>query len=75
MRSKWKGNFVGFKVAGTSRIYNKASMVTIEFLNRRVLIYNGLKFISIIIKENMIGHKFGEFVLTKKIGAQIHSNK
>ena len=50
-------------------------MVTIEFLNRRVLIYNGLKFISIIIKENMIGHKFGEFVLTKKIGAQIHSNK
>jgi ribosomal protein S19 len=30
------------------------------------LVFNGLKFISLSINEQMIGHKLGEFIMTKK---------
>jgi len=37
-----------------------------------VAIYNGKKFVSIIIRPLMLGLKFGEFALTKKLGSRIH---
>jgi ribosomal protein S19 len=34
--------------------------------------YNGLKFFSILIRDNMIGIKISEFIQTKKFGPNIH---
>lgn len=53
-------------------IYNKNSVISAFFLNKRVAIYTGNKFSSLIIKKNMINHKFGEFVITKSLGKKIH---
>lgn len=39
------------------------------------LVYNGNNFSLLFIKENMVGYRIGEFIITKKLGSQIHNNK
>lgn len=75
MRSKWKGNFADVSLVNGLKVFNKGLTVTHDFLNKRVLVYNGLKFVSIAVKESMLGHKFGEFILTKSLGGSIHTKK
>jgi len=75
MRAKWKGIFVDKRTLESLKIFNRSLTITLDFLNKRVLVYNGLRFVSIAIKEAMLGHKFGEFVLTKKLGGVIHVKK
>jgi small subunit ribosomal protein S19 len=41
-------------------------MVFPSFVGLNFLVFNGLKFISLSINEQMVGHKFGEFIMTKK---------
>lgn len=36
-------------------------------------VYSGKKFTNILVNENMVGHKFGEFVFTRK--KAIHNKK
>jgi small subunit ribosomal protein S19 len=36
-----------------------------SFLNKKVFLHNGKKFVEILIKHDMIGHYLGEFVLTR----------
>ena len=40
-----------------------------------LLVYNGNNFNLIFVKENMVNHKIGEFVITKRLGNQIHESK
>lgn len=53
-------------------IQQKNSNIPIYFLNKRVCVYNGKNYHSFIISDDMLNHKFGEFVLTKKLGIQNH---
>lgn len=64
-RSVWKGPFVHKKNIQT-KIWNRNSTILPEFEGKTFKIHNGLTFISIYIKDTMIGHKFGEFVNTRK---------
>lgn len=57
------------------KVWLKNSFIPKELIGTRVLIYNGKIFISIRIRDNMIGHKFGEFIWTKKLGSSIHIRK
>ena len=50
-------------------IWSRRSIVTNQFVGMRVAVYNGRKFLSFIVRKSMIGYKFGEFSITKKIGA------
>jgi ribosomal protein S19 len=75
MRAKWKGVFEDKKNLETLKVLNRGLTITLAFLNKRVLVYNGLRFISIVVKESMLGHKFGQFVLTKSLGVGIHTKK
>jgi small subunit ribosomal protein S19 len=36
-----------------------------EFVGHTVAVHNGIKFIPVYITENMVGHKLGEFALTR----------
>lgn len=47
-------------------IYNRGSIITSIFLNKRVYIHNGMIFIPVFIKQTMIGFKFGEFAYTRQ---------
>jgi len=72
-RSVWKGPFVDgylLKKAEASRasgrnevikIWTRRSTILPQFVGLTFGVYNGHKFLPVLVTENMIGHKFGEF--------------
>src|SRR6201987_2055789 len=76
-RSVWKGPFVdGFllKKAETGRssgrqemikIWSRPSNILPQFVGLTFGVYNGLKHIPVLVTEEMVGHKFGEFSPTR----------
>lgn len=52
--------------------YRRNSAIPKSVLDKRVAVYNGRKFISFMVRKWMLGHKFGEFCLTKRLGSKIH---
>jgi small subunit ribosomal protein S19 len=57
------------------KIFSRASVVTTAFLDLHVDIFNGKKFIRVRILPAMVGHKFGEFAFTRRMGLSIHKEK
>jgi len=76
-RSVWKGPFVdGFlmKKADKSRasgrnevikIWARRSTIMPQFVGLTFGVHNGQKFVPVMVSENMVGHKFGEFAPTR----------
>lgn len=76
-RSVWKGPFVdGYllqkadKVRSSKRnevirTWSRRSTILPQFVGLTFGVYNGRKFIPVLVTENMIGHKFGEFSPTR----------
>ncbi|MFM2129871.1 MAG: ribosomal protein [Pseudomonadota bacterium] len=76
-RSVWKGPFVdGYllkkadtaRAAGTKqviKIWSRRSTILPQFVGLTFGVHNGQKFIPVLVTENMIGHKFGEFAPTR----------
>jgi len=50
------------------KTWSRASTVIPEMIGYTIAVYNGKKFIPIYISENMVGHKLGEFSMTRKFG-------
>jgi ribosomal protein S19 len=38
-------------------------------------VFNGKTFVNLIVTDSMLGFRFGQFVLTKRLGAAIHLKK
>jgi small subunit ribosomal protein S19 len=76
-RSVWKGPFVDgylLKKAEASRgsgrkeiirIWSRRSTILPQFVGLTFGVYNGQKFVPVLVTENMVGHKFGEFSPTR----------
>jgi len=76
-RSVWKGPFVDgslLKKAETSRssgrkevikTWSRRSTILPQFVGLTFGVYNGRKFIPVLVTESMVGHKFGEFSPTR----------
>ncbi len=76
-RSVWKGPFVdGYlldkadKARSTGRkevirIWSRRSTILPQFVGLTFGVYNGRKFIPVLVTEDMVGHKFGEFSPTR----------
>jgi len=47
------------------RTWARRCTVVPEFLGHTIAIHNGHKFIPVYITENMVGHKLGEFAVTR----------
>ena len=47
------------------KTWSRRSTVIPEMIGHNIAVYNGQKHLPIYIQENMIGHKLGEFVLTR----------
>lgn len=58
-------------------IRNKALVITEHFAFRlhRVYVYNGMRYKRCKISEIRVGHRFGEFIRTKKQSRLIHQSK
>ncbi|MBN8827084.1 MAG: 30S ribosomal protein S19 [Sphingobacteriia bacterium] len=47
------------------KIFSRRSTITPIMVGVTFGVYNGQKFIPVLVTENMIGHKFGEFAPTR----------
>ena len=47
------------------KTWSRRSVIVPEFLGMTFSIYNGKMFVPVFITENMVGHKLGEFSLTR----------
>jgi len=76
-RSLKKGPFVDFKLAkkvaslglDDRTIINtwaRASTISPEMVGRTIAVHNGKVHVPVLISENMVGHKLGEFSPTRK---------
>ena len=76
-RSVWKGPFVdGYllkkadkvRAAGRHEViktWSRRSTILPQFVGLTFGVYNGHKFLPVLVTEDMIGHKFGEFSPTR----------
>jgi len=51
-----------------AKIWNRNSVVSKVFVNKRFRIFNGKTFITLNVTSDMIGHRLGEFSFTKRLG-------
>ncbi|NLZ72513.1 MAG: 30S ribosomal protein S19 [Bacteroidales bacterium] len=47
------------------KTWSRSSMISPDFVGHTIAVHNGNKFIPIYITENMVGHKLGEFAITR----------
>jgi len=79
-RSLKKGPFVDAKLMNKVKKLNEAnkkeviktwsrrSTIFPEFIGHTFAVHNGKEFIPVYVTEDMVGHKLGEFSLTRKFG-------
>ena len=65
-RSIWKGPYINTNIINTKKIYSRNSVVTSNFINKRIFIYNGKNLIPVLINREKGGFKFGELSFTRK---------
>ena len=76
-RSVWKGPFIdsyllkkaeqvrGAKRNEIIRTWSRRSTIIPQFVGLTFGVHNGKKFVPVLVTENMVGHKFGEFSPTR----------
>jgi small subunit ribosomal protein S19 len=51
------------------RTWSRRSVIVPEFVGHTLAVHNGKKFIPVYVTENMVGHRLGEFALTRTFKA------
>ena len=86
-RAVWKGPFVEeslmkkvdkYKTDPKKipiKTWSRKSTILPDFVGVSFLIYNGKKFIPITVSEDMVGHKLGEFAVTRNYRGHVADKK
>ena len=86
-RSVWKGPFVDtymikkaevVKSSGRNDViktWSRRSTILPQFVGITFNVYNGKKFIPVIVSEEMVGHKLGEFAPTRTFKGHTPADK
>jgi len=53
---------------GSIKTWARRSQISPEFVGHTFGVHNGRIFVDILVTEEMVGHRLGEFVMTKKFG-------
>lgn len=76
-RSVWKGPFIDGYVLkkaeaaqasgrkGAIKMWSRRSTIVPQFVGLTFAVHNGHKHIPVLVTEDMVGHKFGEFAPTR----------
>jgi small subunit ribosomal protein S19 len=57
------------------KTWSRRSTVMPEFVGHTLAVHNGRKFIPVYVTENMVGHRLGEFALTRTFRAHGSAEK
>ena len=76
-RSLKKGPFIEYKLEkrvldmnksgkkSVVKTWSRRSIISPDFVGHTIAVHNGNKFIPVYVTENMVGHRLGEFSLTR----------
>jgi small subunit ribosomal protein S19 len=82
-RSLKKGPYIDFRVEkkvdkmnesgkkSVIKTWSRRSMISPDFVGHTFAVHNGNKFIPVYVTENMVGHKLGEFAVTRNFRGHI----
>jgi small subunit ribosomal protein S19 len=74
-RSNWKPSFIDKNFFTSTQtqsnssdivLFNRASCLTEEMVGMKIHIYNGIRFFTLTVESEMVGHRVGEFSPTRK---------
>ncbi len=51
---------------GTAKTHAREMFILPEMVGKTIMVYNGKEFVKLEIKMEMLGHRLGEFILTRK---------
>lgn len=86
-RSLKKGPFIDHhlvaKVAKASEVndkrpiktWSRRSMISPEMVGLTIAVHNGRQHVPVLVNENMVGHKLGEFALTRTYKGHLADKK
>jgi small subunit ribosomal protein S19 len=57
------------------KTWSRRSTILPEFVGHTLAVHNGKKFIPVYITENMVGHRLGEFAMTRSFRAHGSAEK
>lgn len=57
------------------KTYSRRSTIYPDFVGHTFAVHNGKDFIPVYVTEDMVGHKLGEFSLTRKCGGHGENKK
>jgi len=57
------------------KTWSRRSTIYPDFIGHTIAVHNGKEFIPVYITEDMVGHKLGEFSLTRKFTGHAGSRK
>jgi small subunit ribosomal protein S19 len=57
------------------KTWSRRSTITPDFVGQTIAVYNGKVFIPVFVTENMVGHKLGEFSMTRTYRGHTKSEK
>ena len=57
------------------KTWSRRSMILPEFIGLTVAVHNGKQHIPVLVNENMVGHKLGEFALTRSYRGHVADKK
>ena len=86
-RSLKKGDFTDAKLlkkvatqksAGSNKpikTWSRRSMIMPEFVGLTIAVHNGKQHVPVLVTENMVGHKLGEFAATRTFRGHVGDRK
>lgn len=57
------------------KTWRRASVITPEMVGLTIGVHNGKEHVSVLVEENMVGHRLGEFSLTRKFKGHAKKGK
>ena len=57
------------------KTWSRRSMILPEFIGLTLAVHNGKQHVPVLVNENMVGHKLGEFALTRSYRGHVADTK
>jgi small subunit ribosomal protein S19 len=57
------------------KTWSRRSMVTPDMVGLTIAVHNGKQHVPVLVSENMVGHKLGEFALTRTYRGHVADKK
>ncbi len=66
---------VASKVKRPIKTWSRRSMISPDMVGLTIAVYNGRQHVPVLISENMVGHKLGEFAVTRTYRGHVADKK